>query len=72
MSAPLTLTADEMAAYPYRPGDEEHPLARNHGRFWRAALKIADHPHADDDESAFCSLFPDYVPYQPKARRAAA
>ncbi len=48
------LGADEFAR---RPGDETHPLARNHGPDWRAALEIKDHPYAETDEGDFYSFF---------------
>ena len=45
-----------------RPGDERHPLAKNHGPDWRAVLQIKDHPFAEQDDSAFYEFFGD-VPF---------
>lgn len=46
--------ADEFAR---RPGDETHPLARNHGPDWRAILQIEDRPYAEQDEGDFYAFF---------------
>ena len=49
-----------------RPGDETHPLARNHGPDWRRVLQIEDHPFAETDEGDFWTYFGsepfDYAP----------
>ena len=42
-----------------RPGDETHPLARNHGPDWRRVLQIEDKPFAEQNEGNFWAYFGD-------------
>lgn len=58
-ATPAPKPASALEQFARRPGDETHPLARNHGPDWRRVLQIEDKPYAEFDDSAFWDFFGD-------------